>query len=56
MRYGKLLALFAFAVFVAYLGVVAVRVPRLDLHIVLGLTVLLAVYDLWTEIGRRKRR
>ena len=55
MRYGKLLALFALAVFVVYLGVLAVRVPRLDLQIVVGVTVLLAAYDLWTEIGRRKR-
>lgn len=55
MRYGKFLALLAFAVFVIYLGVLAVRVPRLDLQIVIGLTVLLAAYDLWTEIGKKKR-
>ena len=54
--YSKLLALFAFAVFVAYLAVVVIRVPRLDLHIVIGLTVLLVVYDLWTEIGKKRKR
>lgn len=56
MRYGKLLALFAFAVFVIYLGVLAVRVPRLDLQIVIGLSILLAAYDLWTEVGKKKKR
>lgn len=56
MRYSKLLALFAFAVFVIYLGVLAIRVPRLDLQIVIGLTILLVIYDLWTEIGKKKKR
>jgi len=56
MRYTKFLAVFAFAVLVAYLGVVAVRVPRLDLQIVIGITILLVVYDLWTEIGRKSKK
>ena len=55
MRYGKVLALLAFAIFVIYLGVLAVRVPRIDLQIVIGLTILLAAYDLWTEFRKKKR-
>ncbi len=55
MRYNKLLALLAFAVFVVYLGVLAVRVPRLDLQIVVAVAILMAAYDLWTEIGKKKR-
>ena len=56
MRYSNILALLAFAVFVAYLGVLFVRVPRLDLQIVLGVTVLLVIYDMWTEIGPKRKR
>lgn len=52
---NRIFALFAFAWLLAFLGVYVVRVSRIDLHIVIGLTVLLVAYDLWTQIGPRKR-
>ena len=42
----NLLALFAFAVLVAFLAVLVIHVPRLDLTAVIGITVALAGWDL----------
>lgn len=40
------LALIAFAIFLAFLGILLWRVPRLDLIAVVGVTVALAGWDL----------
>lgn len=44
------LALFAFAVLVAFLAVLVVHVPRLDLTAVIAITVALAGWDLLQTI------
>lgn len=41
----KVMALLAFAVLIAYLGILFFYVPRLDLGIVIGATLLLVGYD-----------
>jgi hypothetical protein len=43
------------AVFVAFLAIVAIRVGRADLFIVIALCLGLAVYDLWAQLARRRR-
>ncbi|MDZ4094161.1 MAG: hypothetical protein U1D35_04530 [Paracoccaceae bacterium] len=50
---NRLMAGLAFAVFLAFLGILLWFVPRLDLGIVIGLTVLLAGYDLYNSAGER---
>lgn len=47
-------ALAAFAVLIAFLGVFVVRVPRIDLTIVVVVTIVLVTYDLWTELRQRR--
>lgn len=41
----KLMALLALAVLAAYLGILVFYVPRLDLGLIVGATLLLVVYD-----------
>ncbi len=45
---NKLMGLFAFIVLVAFLAILVIHVPRLDLSAVIALTVLLAAWDLYT--------
>lgn len=45
---NKLLAIFAFLVLAAFLSVLVVHVPRVDLTAVILLTLLLAGWDLYT--------
>lgn len=47
------LSVFAFAVLAAFLGVLVVEVPRLDLGAVVGLTLLLVGIDLFGAFRRR---
>lgn len=47
-------ALAAFTVLVVFLGVFVVRVPRVDLAIVILVTIALVSYDLWTELRQRR--
>jgi hypothetical protein len=49
----KLMALFAFAVLLAYLGILFFYVPRMDLGIVLGATLLLVAYDFFIHEHRK---
>ena len=49
----KLLALFAFAVFTVFLGILIFEVPRLDLGAVVVFTFLLAAYDFATSARRK---
>ncbi|MBL4916158.1 hypothetical protein [Szabonella alba] len=42
---NRVLAWAAFAVFCAFLGILVTKVQRLDLTIIVGLTVLLALWD-----------
>ena len=50
-----LLALFSFAVLAAFLGILVFYVPRWDLGLVVGATLLLAAYDFFWH-GRRHAR
>lgn len=42
------LAIFAFVVMVAFLAILVIHVPRIDLICVIGITVALAAWDLFT--------
>lgn len=48
----KLAAVFAYAVFVAFVGILLWHVPRWDLTAVIGLTVVLAGWDLARSLHR----
>ena len=49
----RMMAVFAFAVFAGFLGILAYFVPSVDLLAVLGLTVALAAYDVYEAHWRR---
>lgn len=49
----RVLAFFAFAVFVVFLGVLVVNVPRIDLGVVIVFTILLAGYDFLTSAHKK---
>ena len=51
---SRLLALVAFAVLVAFLGILVWRLPRLDLGVLVGLTILFVAYDLFVTTGGRR--
>jgi hypothetical protein len=42
----KFLGIFAFAVLAGFLAILVIHVPRLDLTVVIGVTVLLAGWDM----------
>lgn len=41
----RLMAVFAFAVLVGFLGILVLYVPRIDLGVVIGVTLLFIAYD-----------
>lgn len=51
----RLLALFAFATLAAFVGILVWFVPRLDLGLVVGTTLLLAAYDFFVHERRRDK-
>lgn len=55
---NRLMALVAFTIFLGFLGIMMWHVRRWDLGIVIGLTVLLAGYDLFqgSRSNNRNRR
>jgi hypothetical protein len=50
---NKVLAVFAFLVLVAFLSILVIHVPRIDLVSVIAFTVLLAGWDLYTTHKKR---
>lgn len=50
----RVLAFLAFAVFVGFVAIVGFKVARIDLTIVILLTVALVAYDCWTQLFRRR--
>ncbi|WP_165455792.1 hypothetical protein [Paracoccus subflavus] len=50
-----LMAVLAFVFLVAFLAILVIHVPRLDLIGVVGITLALAAWDLYTTFGRRSR-
>lgn len=49
------MALLALAMLIAFLGILILHVPRLDLIAVVGITLVLAAWDLYTTFRRRGR-
>jgi len=45
----RILTIFAFIVLCGFLGVLIYKLPRLDLGVVIGLTVMMAFYDLFVH-------
>jgi len=55
MSRSRLLALLAFVGFLAFFAVMLVKIPRADLSAAILLGLGLAGYDLWTQLGPRRR-
>jgi hypothetical protein len=53
---NRLMALFAFALLTAFLGILVWHVPRLDLAAVCLVTLSFAAYDFVLSNGRRRNR
>jgi hypothetical protein len=51
---NKIMAVLAFAVLVGFLSILLIHVPRLDLAVVIGFTILLAAWDLYSTHRSRK--
>lgn len=51
----KVMALLALAVLTAFLVILVVYVPRLDLGLIIGATLLLVAYDFLVHEGRVKK-
>ena len=51
---NKLMAVAAFVVLAAFLSVLLIHVPRLDLAAVIGVTLLLAAWDVYTGFSQRR--
>jgi hypothetical protein len=56
MRRNRIISLFAFAVLCVFFGILLHRVGRIDLGAVISITLLLAAYDLWSQLFRRRRQ
>ena len=56
MASRRLLSTLAFLVFLLFLAVLVYRVPRIDLGIVIAVTLLLVAFDLWSQLWRRRSR
>ena len=52
---SRLFAMLALISQLGFFGVIMVFVPRIDLSIVLLICLGLTVYDLWTQLGPRRR-
>ena len=49
---SRLMAIVAFATLAGFLGILVFEVPRLDLGLVTGITLVLVVFDFLTTPGR----
>ena len=56
MTLSRLLAILAFVGFLAFFGVVIRFVPHADLGVAIGVGILLAGYDLWSQLKPRRNR
>jgi hypothetical protein len=56
MRRNRIISLFAFAVLCVFFGILLYRVGRIDLGAVISITLLLAAWDLRTQLFRRRRQ
>lgn len=51
----RLFGIVAFAAFAAFLGVIVLRVPDLDLIIVFAIVLLMVAWDFWLSLRPRRR-
>lgn len=51
---NRLMAVVALVVLIGFLSILLIHVPRLDLALVLGITVALAAWDVYSGVGRRR--
>jgi hypothetical protein len=56
MAINRLFALFAFACFVAFFGIIIAWVPHVDLVVVILIGLALAAYDMWLQLGPGRGR
>jgi len=56
MTQNRLFALLAFLCLAGFFGILLFFIPRLDLGIAVLVGLGLAAYDLWTQLGPRRRR
>ena len=52
--YDKLLAIFSFALFAAFLAILGIWVESMSLKVVLIITVLMCAYDFWVDAFKKK--
>ena len=55
MTGSRIFALSALVAFMAFFAVIVVFVPHVDLGIAIAIGLVLAGYDLWTQLGPRSR-
>ena len=53
---NRLVAILAFAMLAGFLGILLWYVPRIDLGVVIAITLILALVDLYRSAGERDRR
>jgi prepilin signal peptidase PulO-like enzyme (type II secretory pathway) len=53
---NRLFALLAFLCMASFFGVLLRFVPRVDLAVAVTIGLALSAYDLWTQLGPRRRR
>ena len=56
MTLSRLFAALAFLCLVSFFGILLAFVPRVDLAVAILVGLGLAAYDLWTQLGPRRRR
>ncbi|MEP9390466.1 hypothetical protein [Mesorhizobium sp. KR9-304] len=56
MNRNRVIAVIAFAGFCAFFGILLVRVGRIDLGVVISITLALTAYDIWSQLFRRRPR
>ena len=50
---NRLMAVAALVVLIGFISILLIHVPRLDLAVVIGITVVLAGWDIYTSFGNR---
>jgi len=55
MTLNRAMGLLALAVLIGFLSVVAFKLKRIDLFVLIAICLALAAYDLWTQLGPRRR-
>jgi hypothetical protein len=56
MRRNRIISLIALAALCAFFGILLFRVGRIDLGVVITITLLLAAWDLWIQLFRPRRQ